>query len=130
AYVHWPAAVASGSLPRWELILDARAPSDTAAARWIRAHGYAGARAVVWSSDAWPYLLGDLPLQLPTAPIYNDVVLMGSGGAVAARVAALDPLVIVAETDDVRTWPDIEPLLRSRYRLAFVTFRDLVYVRR
>ena len=130
AYLHWPNAVLTGSLSRWGLSLDARAPSDTAAAAWIRAHGYARSRAVVWSSDAWPYLLADLPLLLPTAPIYNDVVLMGSGRAVADRVAAIDPVLIVASVDDLQAWPDIRPLLASRYKLEYITYRDLVYVRR
>ncbi|MGH7904302.1 MAG: ArnT family glycosyltransferase [Candidatus Dormibacteraceae bacterium] len=129
AYLTWPHAVATGHEAEWSLTLDSRGPSAEAIANWIHAHGLAGSRAVVWSSDAWLYMLADLPVSLPTAPIYNDVVLLGSGRAVAARVTAIDPRVIVTTEGATRLWPDIEPLLARRYRLAFVSHRDRVYLR-
>jgi len=113
----------------WEKQWDDRAPADTAVAAWLRQHGLAGHRAVVWSSDAWPYLLADLPVLLPTAPIYNDETLLGENGQVTNRVRQLEPEIIVTSDDAVATFPEITELLKSRYREVYASAPDHVFLR-
>jgi hypothetical protein len=125
----WQVATGRHSWTEWESEFDLRAPADTASAEWLRQHGFRGARAIVWSSDAWPYLLADLPVLLPTAPIYNDQVLLGSNGEVTNRVRALRPSIILAEVDDLAYFPEITTLLRSDYREVFSSTVDHVYLR-
>ena len=84
---------------------------------------------MVWSSDAWPYILADLPLVLPTAPIYNDIVLSGSHQALVDRVAALDPELILTQDADLVQFPEISALLERRYRQVFSVFPDAVWLR-
>ncbi|HLH71406.1 MAG TPA: hypothetical protein VKY90_20890 [Candidatus Dormibacteraeota bacterium] len=126
-------AVSSGQPPQseWLVGLDDRVLADREVAGWLRAQGLEGACAVVWSSDAWPYLLAGMPVQLPTAPIYNDVVLSGgSDQAVTNQVRALHPTVIVVAVDAMAQWPSIQGLLDQQYQLALASYPDLVYVRR
>jgi hypothetical protein len=125
----WQVVTGRHTWTEWELEFDQRAPADYAASQWLRRHGYSGARAVVWSSDAWPYLLADLPVLLPTAPIYNDQVLLGSNGEVTDRVRALGPSIILAEADDLAYFPEIVPLLKSDYREVFSSTVDHVFLR-
>jgi len=113
----------------WEQQWDNRAPADTAVSAWLREHGLSGHRAVVWSSDAWPYLLADLPVLLPTAPIYNDEVLLGQNGEVTDRVRLLEPEIIVTSDDAVATFPEINPLVKSHYREVFASAPDHVFLR-
>ena len=121
----------AGSLdwPAWEAQWDDRAPADTAVAAWLRSHGLAGNSAVVWSSDSWLYLLADLPVLLPTPPIYNNFALLGTNGEVTARVAALAPRIILTSDNDVIAFPEITNLLKSRYRQVFSTGPDHVFLR-
>jgi hypothetical protein len=125
----WEVATGRHTWTEWEAEFDLRAPADTASATWLREHGFRGARAVVWSSDAWPYLLADLPVLLPTAPIYNDMVLLGSNGEVTNRVRALHPAILLTEDDDVATFGEITPLLQSDYREVFSSTVDHVFLR-
>ncbi|HET9051067.1 MAG TPA: hypothetical protein VFO60_05150, partial [Candidatus Dormibacteraeota bacterium] len=113
----------------WGAAFDTRVAADTAAASWIVEHGLAHHTAVVWSSDAWVYLLADLPVLLPTAPIYNDEVMYGLGGPVADHVAALAPDLVVTADDSVNEYPEIQPLLDGRYREVLHAGRDAVWVR-
>jgi Dolichyl-phosphate-mannose-protein mannosyltransferase len=113
----------------WEAEWDLRAPADTAVSTWIREHGLAGHSAVVWSSDAWPYLLADLPVLLPTPPIYNNESLLQSNGGVTKRVAQLQPEIIVTEEDDLAYFSDIQPLLQSNYHEVYRSTLDRVYIR-
>jgi hypothetical protein len=125
----WQVATGRHSWTEWESEFDLRAPADSAAAEWLREHGFRGARAVVWSSDAWPYLLADLPVLLPTAPIYNNEVLLGSNGEVTNRVRTLRPSIILAESDDLAYFSEIQPLLHSDYREVFSSTVDHVFLR-
>ncbi|HXA28997.1 MAG TPA: glycosyltransferase family 39 protein [Candidatus Angelobacter sp.] len=125
----WQVATGRHSWTEWESEFDLRAPADTAVAQWLKDHGYSGARAVVWSSDAWPYLLADLPVLLPTAPIYNDQVLLGSNGEVTNRVRSLSPSIILTEADDLAYFSEIDGLLKSDYRQVFSSTVDTVYLR-
>ncbi|HEX4216211.1 MAG TPA: glycosyltransferase family 39 protein [Candidatus Dormibacteraeota bacterium] len=117
------------SLTQWQDHFGEQVPSDRAACGYVRSHGLAGSSAVVWSSDAWPYMLCDLPLALPTGPIYNDEVLIGCAGPLADRVAELDPELIITSTPALRQYPEIEPLLSARYQRVFRSGRDQVWVR-
>jgi hypothetical protein len=130
AYAAWPAAQLGKHRTEWSAQLDVRSPADEATAEWIRAHGLAQSTAVIWSSDAWLYLLADLPMDLPTAPIYNDVVLLGSGSAVAARVDEMKPQLIVTSEEALSQWPEIGPLLARDYVLVFRSEPNAVYLRR
>jgi 4-amino-4-deoxy-L-arabinose transferase-like glycosyltransferase len=130
AYAAWPAAQLGKHRTEWSAQLDVRSPADEATAEWIRAHGLAQSTAVIWSSDAWLYLLADLPMDLPTAPIYNDVVLLGSGSAVAARVDEMEPQLIVTSEEALSQWPDIGPVLARDYVLVFRSEPNAVYRRR
>jgi hypothetical protein len=130
AYAAWPAAQLGKHRTEWSAQLDVRSPADEATAAWIRAHGLAQSTAVIWSSDAWLYLLADLPMDLPTAPIYNDVVLLGSGPAVAARVDQMQPQLIVTSEEALSQWPEIAPVLARDYELVFQSYPNAVYLRR
>jgi hypothetical protein len=130
AYAAWPAAQLGKHRTEWSAKLDVRSPADEATAAWIRDHGLSQSTAVVWSSSAWLYLLADLPVGLPTAPIYNNVVLLGSGAAVADRVAALHPQLIVTSDEAVSQWPEIGPVLAASYDLVYQHDPDKVYLRR
>jgi 4-amino-4-deoxy-L-arabinose transferase-like glycosyltransferase len=113
----------------WSGDFDDRVLPDARVSAWLRDRGWSGHRAVLWSADAWPYILADLPLLLPTAPIYNDVVLDGSHQALVAHVAALDPELILTSDQDLVLFPEISSLLQRRYRLVLTDFPDAVWVR-
>ena len=113
----------------WATDFDDKVLADDRTSAWIRDHGWSRHRAVVWSSDAWPYILADLPLVLPTAPIYNDIVLSGSHQALVDRVAALDPELILTQDADLVQFPEISALLERRYRQVFSVFPDAVWLR-
>jgi hypothetical protein len=113
----------------WSDDFDDRVLGDARVSAWIRDHGWSGHRAVVWSSNAWPYLLADLPLLLPTAPIYNDIVLFGSHDALVAHVAALDPELILTNDGDLQLFGEISSLLQRRYRQVLADFPDILWLR-
>lgn len=116
-YYRGAAGVATGrwTLEDWQRTFNRQVVNDQAACGYITSHHLAGARAVVWASDAWPYLECDLQLGMPTAPIYNDEILLGCRGPVADRVAAFDPEVIITANQSVRQYPEIRGLLAARY---------------
>ena len=130
AYATLPLAQLRADRIDWDAQLDLRGPADQNVAQWIRDQGLSGTTAVVWSSSAWPYLLADLPVSLPAAPIYNDVVILGSGQAVASAVDAVDPQLIVTSEEALEQWPEIGPLLDGRYQLAHEAYPDKVYIHR
>ncbi len=124
------AFVASGSasLSDWRESFDYRVGPDEQVATWLKANGLEHAKAVVWSSDAWPYLLGDLDEVMPTPPIYNNFALLGYGGEVGAYVRSEQPLVIVTSDADTAAFPEIVPILRDGYEDAFDAGPDHVWV--
>ena len=67
---------------------------------------------------------------MPTAPIYNNVVLLGSASAVADRVDTMQPQLIVTSEEALSQWPEIAPVLARDYELAFRSYPDSVYLRR
>ena len=62
AYATWPAAQVGHSRDQWAAKLDQRSVADESTARWIVDQGLSQSSAVVWSSDAWVYLLAGLDL--------------------------------------------------------------------
>jgi 4-amino-4-deoxy-L-arabinose transferase-like glycosyltransferase len=122
------AAVEPESRESWRSEFDERVDGDQAAAAWVRTHGMAGHSAVVWSNDPWPYLLADLPLMLPTAPIYNDVTLLGQNGELSARVREINPELIVAGDDAMLQFPEVQPVLRH-YRMVWDESHVTVWLR-
>jgi hypothetical protein len=115
---------------RWHRMFDERVSGDAAAAAWVRSHGLSGHPAVVWSNDPWPYVLADLPLLLPTPPIYNDMTLLGIDGQVSARVRELSPEIIVTAEDAVLQFPEVKPLLKQSYVAAHTEGKVTVWLRR
>ena len=116
-------------LANWRDGFDDRVAADEGAAAWIRGHGLSGHSAVVWSSDAWPYLEAGLPVLLRTAPIYNDEVLLGQGGPVAERVRSLAPDLVLTADDAVGLFPEITPVLTDGYHQVARFGTDTVWVR-
>jgi len=129
AYLEFPAALVTGAEGAWQLSFNsASAPADVAVSDYIR-QNRPGESLVVWSSSAWPYLLASAPVQLRAGPIYNDVVLDGSGQVVAQRVDQLRPQLILTSQEAMTQWPQIETLLRSHYQLLFSAGVDRLYER-
>lgn len=123
--------IVTGQMSRsdWEDGFDSRVLGDAAAAKFIKDEGLAGTRAVVWSSDAWVYALADLPNLMPTPPIYNDEVLLGQNGQVAAYVSNLKPAVIVTSTDALVEFPEIQKVLDAHYVSSFWSYPNTMWVR-
>jgi hypothetical protein len=103
------------SLQTWQDTFDYRVPEDRQVGMWISNHGLRGSSAVVWSADAWLYDVDDLELLLPTPPIYNVEVLLGSDLQVGATVASLDPQLIVTEGSARSALPSINGVLSAGY---------------
>jgi hypothetical protein len=73
-------------------------------------------------------LLADLPLLLPTPPIYNDMTLLGQNGQVAARVAELNPEIIITADDAELQFPEVNSVLH-RYRVVQYESHVTVWIR-
>lgn len=91
-----------------------RAAAEAAAARWIRAHGLRGARAVVWSSDSWAYLLVPLTSVMPAPPIYKDYEWLGQA-RLLRRLVRERPELILATYDALRAYGPLLPILHRSY---------------
>ncbi len=98
------------------------------AARWLRAHGYAGSSSVIWSTDAWADLLVPLRPQLITPTVYMNEYWLGAA-AVIRRVEQGRPRVILADATGLAYWPSIKPVLHRSYRLAYTSGAVTVWVR-
>ena len=116
--------------PTWLNDFDYRVKGDADAVAWITAKGFSGDTAVVWSYDAWVYALADLQIVMPTPPIYNDEVLLGSGGPVETYVAAKRPVLIVVDAVAQALYPEIGKLLTGgEYVNEYESYPDTVWVR-
>jgi 4-amino-4-deoxy-L-arabinose transferase-like glycosyltransferase len=114
----------------WLNHFDYRVAGDAKVAAWITAKGFSGDTAVVWSYDAWVYALANLQVDMPTPPIYNDEVLLGSGGPVEQYVAARRPILIVVDAEAQVLFPEIGKLLGSgEYVNEYKSDPDTVWVR-
>ncbi|MGA8666422.1 MAG: hypothetical protein WB804_06095, partial [Candidatus Dormiibacterota bacterium] len=115
---------------QWLNDFDYRVKGDADAVAWITAKGFSGDTAVVWSYDAWVYALADLQIDMPTPPIYNDEVLLGSGGPVETYVAAKRPVLIVVDAVAQALYPEIGKLLTGgEYVNEYESYPDTVWVR-
>jgi len=122
------AAAGSGSLNDWRESFDYRVGPDEQVATWLKANGLSHAKTVVWSSDAWPYLLADLDEVMPTPPLYNNFALLGNGGEVGDFVRSQQPLLIVTSDADTAVYSEIVPILRDAYEDAFDAGPEHVWV--
>jgi 4-amino-4-deoxy-L-arabinose transferase-like glycosyltransferase len=114
----------------WLNDFDYRVAGDAKVAAWVTRNGFSGDTAVVWSYDAWIYALANLQIIMPTPPIYNDEVLLGSGGPVEAYVAARHPVLIMVDVKSQVIFPEISTLLASgEYIDEYQTYPYTVWVR-
>jgi hypothetical protein len=114
----------------WLNDFDYRVKGDANVAAWIIAKGYSGDTAVVWSYDAWVYALANLQIDMPTPPIYNDEVLLGSGGPVEQYVANKQPVLIIVDAEAQVLFPEIGKLLDGgEYVNEYQSYPDTVWVR-
>jgi hypothetical protein len=72
--------------------------------------------------------MADLPVSLPTPPIYNDMTLIGQNGEVSARVRELDPEIIVTADDAMLQFPEVNSVLDG-YRIVLYESHVSVWVR-
>lgn len=117
------------SLEAWQNEFDLRVSGDRAVTVWVRQKHLQGSSAVVWSSDAWLYATAHLKQVMPTAPIYNDFVLLGMDGQVSARVRTLAPDLIITADSESDEFPEIRPVLVDAYREVFTSGPDTVWMR-
>lgn len=117
------------SLEAWQNKFDDRVASDRDVAAWVKKNHLAGSTAVVWSSDAWLYATAQLQQVMPTAPIYNDFVLLGMDGQVGGRVRELSPDLIIVSNQESDEFPEIRPVLVDAYRPVFAAGTDTVWLR-
>ena len=68
---------------------------ESQAVAFIRSHHLEGASAVVWSANAWPYLLARLRPVLPTPAIYMDALWLGERALIDRVRSSLPELVVV-----------------------------------
>jgi 4-amino-4-deoxy-L-arabinose transferase-like glycosyltransferase len=117
------------SLQPWQDKFDDRVAGDRAVAAWVKQNHLTGSTAVVWSSDAWLYATAGLAQVMPTAPIYNDFVLLGMDGQVSGRVRQLAPELIIVADQDSDEFPEIQPVLVDSYHPVYVAGHDTVWMR-
>ena len=88
---------------------------ESEAVAFIRSHHLEGASAVVWSANAWPYLLAGLRPILPTPAIYMDDFWLGERALVNRVRSALPELVVVDGSGLPRA---LHHFLDSSYRVV------------
>ncbi len=88
---------------------------ESQAVAFIRSHHLEGASAVVWSANAWPYLLAGLRPILPTPAIYMDDFWLGERALVNRVRSALPELVVVDGSGLPRA---LHHFLDSSYRVV------------
>jgi 4-amino-4-deoxy-L-arabinose transferase-like glycosyltransferase len=116
---------------QWLNDFDYRVAGDAKVAAWVTRNGFSGDTAVVWSWDAWIYALANLQIIMPTPPIYNDEVLLGSGGPVETYVAMKQPVLILVDIKSQVLYPEITKLLAGgEYIEEYQTYPYTVWVRR
>ena len=124
-----PALASTHSLNGWQDKFDTRVSGDRQVAAWVKQKHLQGSTAVVWSSDAWLYATAHLDQVMPTAPIYNDFVLLGMDGQVSARVWSLAPDMIIVADSESDEFPEIRPVLVADYQPVFEAGPDTVWLR-
>ena len=107
---------------------DPRVVSEDRSVAWLHSHHLQGSTAVVWSYDAWAYVLGDLHPMLPTPAVYVDVLWLGLQTTLN-MVDQGQPQVIIVSRGAAREWPQIYTLLRhNAYVRTYVYGYDQIWV--
>ena len=88
---------------------------ESQAVAYIRSHHLEGASAVVWSANAWPYLLARLRPVLPTPAIYMDAFWLGER-ALIDRVRSSLPELVVVDGSEIPS--ALRDFLDSSYRVV------------
>lgn len=115
-----PAAYAS--------VYDQRAVAEHDAVLWIKNNHLTGSTAVVWSPDAWAYLLGGLRPVLPEPTIYMNNLLLGTK-ALLLRVRDLRPVVVLLTSDSYTQFGPILPLLERGYTEVEASAEGQLWIR-
>jgi hypothetical protein len=98
------------------------------AVAWLRQNHLTGSTAVVWSPDAWAYLLGRLQPILPEPTIYMNSYLLGSK-LLFQRVSQERPVVVIVTRDSYTTYGPIQPLLQRDYTEVQASANGELWVR-
>ncbi len=122
-------ALGKESQVSYDNYFDYRVAGERQAARWIDQHGLRGQMALVWSSDAWAYLLADVRPAVPAPALYVDEMWLGSAG-VMDWVEAERPVVVVTTPSSLRVYPQIVPYLKQFYVEVYHPHESEVWVRR
>jgi len=88
--------------------------SEQHALAWLSRHRLRGSSAVVWGSNVWPYVLGDLRPVLPEPEIYNDRAWLGAL-QMMSRIERSRPRIVLFFHGSNRVAGYILPLLRRSY---------------
>jgi len=108
---------------------DYRVAGERMAAQWVDQHGLGRASALVWSSDAWFYLLAGSRPVLPTPALYVDEMWLGAAG-VMDWVEAEQPQVVVTTPSSLSVYPQIQSYLNQYYVEVYHPYESQVWVRR
>ncbi|MHB1500936.1 MAG: ArnT family glycosyltransferase [Candidatus Dormibacteria bacterium] len=122
-------ALGQKSQVSYENYFDYRVAAERQAALWIDEHGLRGQTALLWSSDAWAYLLADVHPAVPTPALYVDEMWLGSAG-VMDWVEAKRPVVVVTTPSSLQVYPQIVPYLEQFYVEVYHPYEAQVWVRR
>jgi 4-amino-4-deoxy-L-arabinose transferase-like glycosyltransferase len=95
-------------------VYNQRSLEEHQAVTWIEENHLTGSTAVVWSADAWAYLLGDLQSILPEPTIYMNDSLLGTS-QLLRRVQVDQPVVVILTSDAYTAYGPIVPLLEHSY---------------
>ncbi|MGA2873837.1 MAG: hypothetical protein ABSF27_09775, partial [Candidatus Dormibacteria bacterium] len=112
AFVGWLTGEVSET--SYVMVYDPRALEEHDAVAWIRQNHLTGSTAVVWSPDAWAYLLGRLKPILPEPTIYMNSSLLGTK-TLLQRISRERPVVVIVTSDSYTQYGHIVPLLRRDY---------------
>ena len=123
--------VNTGERIRWQDSFSNNIVFDQDVSRWLIAHHYAHATAIVWNTaDEWLYLLAPLNTVLPTVGLFNDDVLLGNRTDIGPFVAHHRPEVIILNQISVAQRPSILPVVAEYYVAVYRVGPDTIYVER
>jgi hypothetical protein len=126
AFVGWLTGDVSET--SYVMVYDPRALEEHEAVTWIRQNHLAGSTAVIWSPDAWAYLLGRLEPILPEPTIYMNSSLLGTN-ALLQRISRERPVVVLVTSDSYTQYGHIVPLLRRDYTEVQASTNGELWVR-
>jgi 4-amino-4-deoxy-L-arabinose transferase-like glycosyltransferase len=109
-------------------VYDTRPLEEHEAVAWLGQNRLTGATAVVWSPDAWAYLLGKLQPVLPEPTIYMNWILLGPK-TLLQRVSSARPVVVLVTSDSYTQYGPILALLRRGYTEVQASANGELWVR-